>query len=84
MSHWPKSQGQVQIQVVGGAADNLRPFSVIFPSEDNKFIVLNNLLIITTEPMQPLIFGCFYSNETKINEFGMSFPSLSFCVLTWE
>lgn len=24
--------------------------------------------------MQPLIFGCFYSKETKINKFGLCFP----------
>lgn len=67
MFHWPRSQDQVQILVsekytlsVEGAAANLWPFSVISRSQDNTFVVLNNLLILITEiRMQILNFGCF-------------------------
>lgn len=50
-------------------------------SQDYKFTFLNNLFILTSEPLQPLIFGCFYSNETK----SVSLDCLSFlpsCVQT--
>ena len=45
---------------------------VISCSQDCKFTFLNNLFILTPEPLQPLIFGCFYSNETKSALLGVS------------